>query len=59
VVKDSCRAAVMRSTAKVHLCRFAANPDPLFGRFGFFCSEVGIISGQPSLDSYRTSDFKP
>jgi hypothetical protein len=24
-----------------------------------FFAEVGIISGQPSLDNYRTSDFKP
>jgi hypothetical protein len=33
--------------------RAALTPVPL----GFF-GRVGIISGQPSLDNYRTSDFK-
>jgi hypothetical protein len=48
----------MRSTAKVRLSRFATDSDPLFVLSAFF-SAVGIISGLPSLDNYRTSDFKP
>src|SRR5260370_39935205 len=63
--QDGCPVPVGISVAAVSLQTASARwglpqaVSPAFVPLRNFCSAVGIIFAQPSLDTHRTSDFRP